>query len=434
MTIATVLALLLQAAAPQPATYIHAGALLDRPGDRPRGNSTIIVRAGKVEAVRDGFAEPEAGAALVDLKDRFVLPGLIDMHVHLYSEGDPLKARLEATSRDLEDGVLIAVRHARQTLDAGFTTVRDLGGVARGVASLRDAVAAGDVVGPTIVPAGRMVSVSGGHGDANGVNRDIYESEHARQTHVCDGPDECRRAVRAQIREGAEVIKFAATGGVLSNVAGGLGRQMTADEMRAIVETAHSFGRRVTAHSHGKEGTDAALNAGVDAIEHGTFIDEETARLFKAKGAWLVPTMVAPVAALAQARAGATPAPTIAKAEAAGASAAASHARAVKAGVKIAFGTDSGVSRHGENAKEFTLMVQAGITPAQAIRAATLDAATLLDRVDRIGSIEPGKAADIIAVSGSPLDDVTRLERVDFVMREGRVHKLAGRRQPFPAE
>ncbi|MGH6781826.1 MAG: amidohydrolase family protein, partial [Sphingomonadaceae bacterium] len=317
-------------------TYIHAGALLDKPGTRPRGPATIIVRDGKIAEVRDGLVAPEAGAELVDLKDRFVLPGLIDMHVHFYSDGDPLKERLESPGRDYEDELILAARHARITLEAGFTTVRDLGGEPRGIASLRDAINVGDLPGPTIVPAGRMISISGGHGDANGLNRDYYEAVHQHQTNVCDGADECRRAVRAQIRDGAETIKFAATGGVLSNVAGGLGRQMTLDEMKAIVETAHSFGRKATAHAHAKEGIETALEAGVDSIEHGSFLDDATIKLFKAKGAYLVPTMIAPVTALRNARAGALPPATISKAESAAAAAAKSHALAIRSGTKIA--------------------------------------------------------------------------------------------------
>ena len=436
LAFAAICAALLAGAAPaqtaSEVTYIQAGALLDRPGQPPRGASTLIVRDGKVAEIRDGFVAPEAGAALVDLRNSFVLPGLIDMHVHFYSDGDPLNQRLTAANRDYEDNVLIAARHARETLEAGFTTVRDLGGEARGIRALRDAIERGDVEGPTIVNAGEMISVSGGHGDANGINRDLYEAEHQHQVNVCNGPDDCRRAVRDQIRMGALVIKFAATGGVLSNVAGGLGRQMTPEEMKAIVDTAHSFGRKATAHSHAKEGTDAALNAGVDSIEHGTFIDEETARLFKAKGAYLVPTMIAPVTALKNARAGATPPATLAKAEQAGAAARESHARAIRDGVKIAFGTDTGVSKHGENAQEFALMVQAGMTPAQAIRAATVSAADLLGRSEELGTLEPGKYADVIAVAGSPLEDVRRLEQVDFVMRHGVVWKLGGRRQAAP--
>ena len=411
--------------ADKPATYVQAGALLDRPGKAPKGNSTIVVRDGKVAQVLPGFVAPPAGARLVDLRDRFVLPGLVDMHVHLWGVGgDPMRERLNALTTDDADDMMQAVVNAKTTLDAGFTTVRDLGGNPRGIRALRDAVARGDVEGPTIVNAGRMVSVTGGHGDGtNGLAEEWADAVHQHQINTCDGPDDCRRAVRAQVGMGAQVIKFAATGGVLSNVAGGLGRAMTPEEMSAIVITAHALGRKVAAHSHAAEGTKAALEAGVDSIEHGTFIDDETVKLFKAKGAYLVPTMIAPVTALAQARGGQLPPATIPKAEAAAAAAAESHARAIRAGVKIAFGTDTGVSKHGDNAKEFALMVRAGMTPAQAIRAATVSAADLLGRSAELGTLEPGHAADLIAVTGSPLDDVTRLERVDFVMHRGVVAK-----------
>lgn len=403
-------------------TYIQAGTLLDRPGQAPRGASTVIVRDGKVAEIRDGFVAPEAGATLVDLRDAFVLPGMVDMHVHLWGiGGDPMRARLEAMTRDRFDDQMTAVANARTTLAAGFTSVRDLGGDPRGIRALRDAIEAGTVEGPTITNAGEMLSVTGGHGDGgNGLAEEFAGLAHARQVNVCDGPDDCRRAVRAQVALGARVIKFAATGGVLSNVSGGLGRAMTPEEMRAIVETAHTLGRKVAAHSHAAEGTRAALEAGVDSIEHGTFLDDATIRLFKARGAYLVPTEIAPVAALAQARGGALPPATIAKAEAAAAAMAASHRRAYAAGVKVAFGTDTGVSKHGDNATEFALLVKNGLTPAQAIAAATVAAADLLGR-DDIGMLAPGKTADIIAVTGSPLQDVTQLERVRFVMHRGKV-------------
>lgn len=413
-------------------TYIHAGQLLDQPGKAPRGPSTIIVRDGKVIEVRDGFAPPEAGARLVDLKSQFVLPGLIDMHVHISSDDNLLRSRLEGPGRDVEDVFVIAQNNARLTLEAGFTTVRDLGGEGRAIATLRDAINNGVIVGPTVIPAGTMVSVTGGHGGVNGLNRAYTRAVAAERTNICDGPDGCASAVRAQISIGAEVIKFAATGGVRSNVAGGLGKQMTDSEMKAIVDTGHSFGRKVTAHAHGKEGIDAALRAGVDSIEHGSFIDYETVKLFKAEGAALVPTAVAPIAALAQARRGDAPGPQLAKAEEAAAAHAASMVRAVKGGVRILFGTDSGVAPHGENAKEFALMVKAGMTPAQAIKSATIDNATELDRP--VGAILPGRDADIIAVAADPLADVTALETVDFVMRRGVVHKLGGKRQAFPPE
>jgi imidazolonepropionase-like amidohydrolase len=414
----------LSSAGSSSATYIYAGTLLDRPGQSPRGNSTIIVRSGKVAEIRAGFVPAEGGAELIDLRNSFVLPGLIDMHVHLWGiGGDPMRERLEAMTRDGFDNEMTAVANARVTLEAGFTSVRDLGGDPRGIRALRDAVDAGIVEGPSITNAGRMISVTGGHGDpGNGLTEDIADMMHSKAVNICDGPDDCRRAVRAQVALGARVIKFAATGGVLSNVSGGLGRAMTPDEMRAIVETAHALGRKVAAHSHATEGTRAALEAGVDSIEHGTFLDDATIKLFKVKGAYLVPTEIAPVAALAQARGGALPPATLAKAEEAAAAMAANHRRAYAAGVKVAFGTDTGVSKHGDNATEFALLVKNGLTPSQAISAATVSAADLLGR-DDIGMLTPGKTADIIAVSGSPLEDVTRLEHVEFVMHKGTVAK-----------
>lgn len=405
--------------------YIHAGQLLDRPGQAPRGASTIIVRDGRVAEIRDGFAAPEGGAELIDLKDRFVMPGLIDLHVHLWGmRGEPLQRRASALNRDDADDMLYAIGNARDTLMAGFTTVRDLGGNARGMRALRDGVARGDVAGPTIVQAGSGISVTGGHGDGtNGVREDIAEMLIAHQVNTCNGVEDCRRAVRQQVGLGAQVIKFMATGGVLSNVSGGLGRAMEPDEMKAVIDTAHGLGRKVAAHSHAAEGSLAAVQAGVDTIDHGTFLDDRTIAAMKSRGTWLVPTMMAPRAAVAQARSGQLPPATIPKAEEAAAAAIESHRRAIAAGVKVAFGTDSGVSPHGDNAQEFALMVEAGMTPARALRAATVDAAEALGMTDSLGTIAVGRGADIIAVSGSPLDDVRRMERVDFVMRRGVVHK-----------
>jgi imidazolonepropionase-like amidohydrolase len=413
--------------------FIHAGAVLDRPGQAARGPSTIIVRGGRIDAVRDGHVAPTAGARLIDLKREFVLPGLIDAHVHIFSDDDKMRARLEANNRDIEDGLLIGVDNARRTLEAGFTTVRDLGSDVHSVTALRDAILSGLIQGPTIVAAGSGISGTGGHADSsNNTSREIAELRRSRASNLCNGAEDCRRAVREQISQGADVIKFTATGGVNSNIAGGLGQQMFDDEMKAIVDTAHLFGRRVAAHAHGADGISAALKAGVDSIEHGTYTNAETIAEFKRSKAWLVPTMVAPHAALAQARAGARSAATLAKAEETVAVHNENIAKAIRDGVRIAFGTDSGVSDHGKNAKEFALLVKAGMTPAAAIRAATIDAATLLDRANRIGSLEPGKDADIIAVASSPLDDVTVLERVRFVMRQGVVHTLDGARQAFP--
>jgi imidazolonepropionase-like amidohydrolase len=279
--------------APPAITYIHAGHLLDQPGQSPRGQSTIIVRDGKVADVRDGFAPPESGAKLIDLSNSYVLPGLIDMHVHLLGiGGDPARARMLRLNRDRADDLLEGVANAHKTLDAGFTTVRDLGSEPRDIRALRDAIDAGQVDGPTVVNAGSGISVSGGHADeANGLAEGFAEALHAHQINTCDGPDDCRRAVREQVGLGAQVTKFMATGGVLSNVGAGLERAMTPEEMRAIIETAHGMGRKVAAHSHGAEGTKAAVEAGVDTIEHGSFLDDRAIQLMKQHGTWLVPTM-----------------------------------------------------------------------------------------------------------------------------------------------
>lgn len=409
-------------------TIVHAGTLLAVPGRAPRREASIVIRGGRIAEVRDGYVDIP-GARVVNLRNSYVLPGLIDMHVHLEGLDDRLQARLQAPFRDYEDEAYTALLNARRTLLAGFTTVRDLGADPRTIMSLRDAINADQFAGPTIVAAGSMISVSGGHGDVNGLNRDLTGIYEPQTINTCNGPDDCRRAVREQISLGAEVIKFAATGGVLSNVPGGLAQQMMSDEMRAVVETAHTFGRRVAAHAHGVDGINAALEAGVNSIEHGTFTNDRTFELYRQTGAYYVPTLLAPAAALADGERGAlTPAQTQKAREAAG-NAERSFARAVREGVRIAFGTDTGVSRHGDNAQEFALMVRNGMSPAAAIQSATVNAATLLGREETLGTIEPGKEADIIAVEGDPTENIRLLENVRFVMRHGRVHKLDGERQ-----
>ena len=418
-------------AAAQPAeqvTVIHAGTLLAEPGKAPRRNASVIVRGRSIAEIRDGFVEVP-GARIVDLRTATVLPGLIDSHVHLSGLDDRLQSRLQASTRDNEDEAYTALLNARRTLLAGFTTVRDLGGDPRLVLSLRDSINAGQLAGPTILSAARMVSVSGGHGDPrNGRNRE-GASTVADPGNVCNGADDCRRAVREQISAGADVIKFAATGGVLSNVPGGLNQQMMDDEMRAVVSTARTFGRKVASHAHGVEGVNAALRAGVDSIEHGTFTNEETFRLYKQTGAYYVPTLLAPAAAYADGLRGALTPAQFDKAKAAAGNAEKSFAEAIRRGVKIAFGTDTGVSPHGRNAEEFTLMVKNGMTPAMAVRSATVDAAELLGLSSQVGTIAAGKDADIIAVEGDPTADVRLLENVGFVMKQGRVHKQGGQRQ-----
>jgi imidazolonepropionase-like amidohydrolase len=414
-------------------TIIHAGTLHAEPGKAPRRNVSVIVRGKTISEIRDGFATLP-GATVVDLRESTVLPGLIDSHVHLSGLDDRLQARLSASSRDNEDEAYTALLNGKKTLLAGFTTVRDLGGDPRLVLSLRDAIAAGQLTGPTIVSAARMVSVSGGHGDSrNGVNRQFAAAIPAGGN-TCNGADDCRRAVREQISAGADVIKIAATGGVLSNVPGGLNQQMMDDEMRAAVETAHTFDRKVAAHAHGVQGVNAALRAGVDSIEHGTFTNAETFKLYHSTGAYYVPTLVAPAAAYADGVRGALTPAQFEKAKLAVGNAEKSFAEAVRQGVKVAFGTDTGVSPHGRTAEEFALMVKNGMSPIAAIRSATVAAADLLGLSAKIGTIAVGKDADIIAVAGDPTVNVRLLENVGFVMKHGRVHKLNGQRQLTSAD
>lgn len=409
-------------------TIIHAGTLLAVPGEPPVDNRTIVVEDGRITRVDEGFVNPAAIAGqvtLVDLSDKFVLPGLMDMHVHLLGELGP-DSRNEALYVSTSARALRGAMYARRTLEAGFTTVRDLGGDPEAIFALRDAIAKGYVPGPRILAAGSALAATGGHGDVDGYKAELLELWTPET--VCDGPYACRRATRHAIKYGADWVKITATGGVLSDTATGTGQQMTADELAEIMRTAHALGVRVAAHAHGADGINAALEAGVDSIDHGTFLDDEGVRLLRRNGAYLVPTLLP----------GATIIPTMegnpfftdaikAKARAAAAASKENVAKAHAAGVRIAFGTDTGVTPHGRNAEEFALMVQAGMSPMDAIRAATVVAAEMIAMADALGTVEVGKLADLVAVEGSPLEDITELERVSVVIKEGRVvHRQAG--------
>lgn len=406
--------------AEQPTKFVQVGRLLADPASgRVLRDKTLVIRWNQVVEIRDGFV---GEGNIVDLRSAFVLPGLIDSHVHLGSEQSP-NSRLDRVTMSNADQAMVGARHARRTLNAGFTTVADLGGANESIFALRDAVRRGDVPGPRIIAAGSSVSVHGGHGDANGYREDILHVMSNES--VCSGAEDCRRAVRTQVRAGADIIKITATGGVLSNTAAGLNQQFTQDELASIVEVAHRMGRQVTAHAHGVDGINAFLQAGGDSIEHGTYLDDESMRLFKANGAWLVPTLLAGdfVARVASSPDNFfTPAQT-AKALEAGPKMLDMAARAHRGGVRIAFGTDSGVSAHGDNAQEFALLVRAGLTPLEAIQSATVGAAEHLKISGEAGRIAPGMPADLIAVTGDPLTDVTELERVRFVMKSGQVFR-----------
>ncbi len=403
-------------------TYVQAGRLLADPGSgRVETSRTLVIRDGRVAEVRDGFVAPEPGAELVDLRGSFVLPGLIDSHVHLLSEQGATN-RIDAVTKTVADETLDGVVHARRTLEAGFTTVADAGGSNEAIFALRDAIKAGKVPGPRILAAGNALSAHGGHGQVYGYTPEITEVIQAPT--LCSGADECRRKTRQQIAAGADWIKFHATGGVLDGGATGVDQQLDDEEMKAIVDAAHAMGRFVKAHAHGTAGVNAALRAGVDSIEHGTYLDAESIRLFKLHGAWLVPTLVAGDFVAREAARPNTymPAAVRAKALMVGPLMQAMGGRAHRAGIKVAFGTDTGVSPHGQNAREFALMVAAGFTPLEAIQSATNRGAEHL-RLTDVGALTPGRQADLIAVAGDPLSDVTELQRVRFVMKGGTVFK-----------
>lgn len=414
-----------QAAAPRQAVVvIHAGGLLDRPGRPPRGPSTLIVRGGVIESVRPGFAPPAAGARLVDLRDRFVLPGLIDCHVHLDSDKAGIEAQLADVTDTLPARAYEAAVNARKTIEAGFTTVRNLGNGGGVTLALRDAIERGDLVGPRILDAGTPISTTSGHMDQRlGYSDELREALPTEN--LCDGPESCRRAVRLQIGRGVDLIKIATTGGVNSRIGAGVGAQMFADEARALVHTAHLYGKKVAVHAHGAEGIAIALAAGADSIEHGTLLDDKAARAMARQGTYYVPTLSTVNGYLERLAAdpGAYPPAVRAKIDWRIKVTGKSLRLAYPRGVKIAFGTDAGVSKHGRNADEFELMVKHGMPAAAAIAAATVNAADLLGVSAEVGSLEPGKRADLIAVASDPTRDVRILKRVSFVMKGGAVIK-----------
>ncbi|TAJ68569.1 MAG: amidohydrolase family protein [Phenylobacterium sp.] len=406
----------------QATTFVQAGrVLVDPASGKVETQKTLVIQGGKVVRIADGYVS-EPGGKVVDLKTSFVLPGLIDSHVHITSQ-QGANSRLEEVTESSAEQALIGARYAKRTLMAGFTTVADLGGDNDAVFALRKATALGDVPGPRIVAAGSAISVHGGHGDVNGFREDVMHV--LRPGSVCSGAADCSRAVREQVWKGADVIKITATGGVLSNTAAGLAQQFSQDELNSIVESAHRMGRRVTAHAHGADGITSFLKAGGDSIEHGTYLDAEGVALMKKNGAYLVPTLMAGDFVYRVASGPnnfLTPAQS-AKALEAGPKMLAMARRAHEAGVKIAFGTDTGVSAHGDNAGEFGLLVKAGLTPLEAIQAATVNAADHLQISADAGSLTPGHGADLIAVQGDPLKDVEVLKQVGFVMKSGTVYK-----------
>ncbi len=408
-------------------TTIHAGRLIAVPGKPARGPSTIVVDNGRIVSVSDGLARIEPGVAFIDLSTKTVLPGLIDSHVHLDSDRAGNEGLVAGFTESPQLGAYETLWNARKTLAAGFTTVRNLGDNGSTLA-LRDAIARGWAVGPRIVDAGKSISTTSGHMDTRlGIIEDFHSAIGEEQ--LCDGAEQCRRAVRRQVGRGADLIKIATTGGVNSRIGAGFGKQMFDDEAKAIMDTARLYGKKVAVHAHGADGINMALSAGAASIEHGTLLDDESVRLFKKTGAYLVPTLSTVNGYLERlaANPNAYSAEVLPKIRYRISITGQNVRKAYPAGVKIAFGTDAGVSKHGRNADEFEMLVRYGMTPVEAIKAATVNAADLLGLAGEIGTIEPGKSADIIAVAGDPLSDVTVLKRVDFVMARGEVVKTPAR-------
>jgi imidazolonepropionase-like amidohydrolase len=416
------LALLMAAAAPA-ATLIHAGRLIDGVSNAPRSHQTVVVEGGRITAIEPGFRAPAAGDRVIDLRDGTLLPGLIDMHVHLGSEYSK-QSEINDFKLNEADVAIDAVVYAGRTLLAGFTTVRDLGDEYREIIALRNAIQAGKVPGPRIIAAGKAIATTGGHGDpTNGWAR-RFPADAGPDQGVVNSVEEARKAVRQRYKEGSDTIKITATGGVLSIAKSGSNPQFTEEEVRAVVATARDYGFKVAAHAHGAEGLKRAVRGGVDTIEHGTFMDDEGMKLMKERGTYYVPTLTAGRWVYDRGQEpDFFPAVVRPKALSVGPQIQKTFARAYQAGVKILFGTDTGVSRHGENAREFRLMVEGGMPPMEAIKAATSVPAKFLELDDRIGSIAVGKLGELVGVPGDPLADITVMERVVFVMKDDTVHK-----------
>ena len=418
-----VAAALCLAAGVQAATLIHAGNLIDGRGDRPLGPSTLVVEDGRITAVERGHRAPGAGDTLIDLSASTVLPGLMDMHTHVSFESSP-SSYLDRFMLGAPQVTLRSTVYARRTLEAGFTTIRDLGDAHNVSIALRDAIARGEVVGPRIFTSGKSIATTGGHADPTNGWADHLAGDPGPREGVINGPYEARKAVRQRYKDGADLIKVTATGGVLSLAASGQNPQFFEDELAAIVAAARDYGFHVAAHAHGAEGMKRAIRAGVYSIEHGSYMDDEAIRLMKQHGTWYVPTIHAGrFVAEKSAIPGYFPDIVRPKAAAIGPQIQDTFARAHKAGVKIVFGTDCGVGPHGDNAREFEYMVEGGMAPMEAIRAATSVAARFLGIEDRLGTLEPGKLADVVAVPGDPLADIRQMRAVHFVMKEGVVYR-----------
>ncbi len=419
----TIVFLLLSSAALAESYVIHAGALFDSVSGNVLKEQSIHVADGKIISVAAGYKDVTASEQLIDLRASTVIPGLMDMHVHLDMELKPA-SYAEKYTLNPADYAFRSTVYARRTLQAGFTTVRNIGDTDNITISLRNAIEQGLVEGPRILTAGKGISVTGGHMDPTSGNSYALMGDPGPADAVINGPFEARKAVRQRYKDGADVIKLAATGGMLSTTKNGMAPHFAMDEIEAIVETAGDYGMIVAAHAHGAEGIKRAIRAGVNSIEHGTELDDEGIRLMKQHGTYLVPTMMAPDFAVQKAKIdGYFPKIIQAKVSVFEQSVPAMVNKAYESGVNIAFGTDSGVTPHGENGKEFVLLAGAGMKPEHALQAATINTARLLRIENEAGSIEAGKQADIIAVKGDPLAEISLMRNVSFVMKQGNIYK-----------
>jgi imidazolonepropionase-like amidohydrolase len=413
----------LSTGAAQAATLIHAGRVIDGVTDNVRVNQTVVVEAGRITAIESGFRPPGNGDRVIDLRNGTLLPGLFDMHVHLTSEYSK-HSEIDDYKLNEADVAIDAVVYAKRTLLAGFTTVRDLGDEYRASIALRNAINAGKVPGPRVIAAGKAIATTGGHADpTNGWARK-FPADPGPADGVINGIEDARKAVRQRYKEGSDTIKITATGGVLSIARNGANPQFTEEEIRAVVATARDYGFKVAAHAHGAEGIKRAIRGGVDSIEHGTFMDDEGIRLMKEHGTFYVPTISAGNWVYEMAQDPDFFPPVVRpKALAVGPQIKGTFSKAYKAGVKIMFGTDTGVGKHGDNAKEFGLMVAGGMPPMETLKVATSVPAKFLGLDAEVGSIAVGKLGELVGVPGNPLDDITTMERVVFVMKDDTVYE-----------
>lgn len=406
-------------------TYIRAGRVLDMTSDAPKQNVVIVVKDDRIDQVASAAqVQIPAGATVIDLGNAVVLPGLIDCHTHLTSRADQYSEILRFKWTAYKAGMYGEV-NARKTLMAGFTTVRDVGSEPFAAVDLRDTINEGYIPGPRIVASGPGISITGGHGDLNNysplVSMETYPG--SREAGIADGSEQLRHTIRLQVKYGVDVIKILSTGGVLSKGDNPGAAHYTFEELKTAADTAHMLGRKIAAHAHGTEGIKNAILAGIDSIEHASLADDEDRRLAKEHGTYFVMDIYNDDYLLGKAIEFGLPQENVDKEKMVGRLQRENFRKAVQAGVKMAFGTDAGVYPHGDNAKQFAKMVEWGMTPVQAIRAATVNAADLIGRSKDVGSIEPGKYADLIAVGADPLENVSVLENVGFVMKGGMVYK-----------